>query len=125
MVDNSRPVVTGCLVKLLLVLLGAVMGTVLTAIAAVILFLPSRNTLHATPAAGDHPGVCVKEVDRLIGRTEYEVWLGRTDNRGHVVPVPAGWGSDPQADFAADSVRLRFSNGGEISVPKSDYQDTR
>jgi hypothetical protein len=41
------------------------------------------------------------------------------------VPVPAGWGSDPQADFTADGVRLRFSNGGEVSVPKSAYQDTR
>jgi hypothetical protein len=113
MMSESRPVVAGCLIKILLVLLGAIVGTVLTVVAAVVLFVPDRTTVHSKP------GVFVKKVERIVGSPSYEVWLGPDESRGHVVPIPSGWDTDPDVSTEPGGVRLRFDNGAEIFVPGS------
>jgi hypothetical protein len=121
MVSDSRPLVTGCLVKILVFMLGAILGTVLTVVTAVVLFIPGRTTVHSKPQSADGPGVFVKKVESIVGATSYEVWLGPDDSRGHVVPIPSGWGDDPAVEFASQGTKLRFANGGEIFVPESAY----
>jgi hypothetical protein len=113
--------VSGCLVKMLLVLFGVVVGTGLTAVTCVLLFLPDRTTVISVDPTATSPGVYVKEVDRVVGGTSYEIWLGPTPDRGHVVTVPAGWEHDPDRESTPDGMRLRFDNGGEIFVPKASY----
>lgn len=108
----------GCLLNVLLFVLGAVVGTGMTAVLAVLAFLPGRDTISAN--TGD-PGVWVKEVDTLLGAPEYEVWLGRSEDHGHVVEVPAGWGHEPEVVRTAEGVELRFPHGGRIFVPASTY----
>lgn len=113
--------VSGCLVKMLLFLLGAVMGTGLTAVAGVVLFLPDRATVVSVEPTSTAPGVYVKKVERLVGGTYYEIWLGPTPDRGHVVTVPSGWEHDPEREMTNEGMRLKFDNGGEIFVPKASY----
>ena len=113
--------VSGCLVKMLLFLLGAVMGTGLTAVAGVVLFLPDRATVVSVEPTSTAPGVYVKKVERLVGGTYYEIWLGPTPDRGHVVTVPSGWEHDPERETTETGLRLKFDNGGEIFVPKASY----
>ncbi|WNV91696.1 hypothetical protein [Umezawaea sp. Da 62-37] len=125
MVSDSRPLVTGCLVKILVFLLGAILGTGLTVVAGVVLFLPDRTTVHAKPQSTGGPGVFVKKVESLVGATSYEVWLGPDESRGHIVPIPHGWEDDPEAVFGDGGTRLRFDNGGEIFVPESAYEGGR
>lgn len=113
--------VSGCLVKMLLVLFGVVVGTVLTAVTGVLLFLPSKETVSSTPPTSDAPGVYVKKVERTVGGTSFELWLGPSEDRGHVVPIPGGWDNAPQHEFTQGGVRLKFRNGGEIFVPEASY----
>lgn len=113
--------VSGCLVKMLLFLLGAVMGTGLTAVAGVVLFLPDRAIVVSVEPTSTSPGVYVKKVERLVGGTYYEIWLGPTPDRGHVVTVPSGWEHDPERETTETGLRLKFDNGGEIFVPKASY----
>jgi hypothetical protein len=113
--------VSGCLVKILLFLLGAVMGTGLTAVAGVVMFLPDSTTVISVDPTSTSPGVYVKKVERLVGGTHYEIWLGPTPDRGYVVTVPGGWGHDPQREATDDGMRLKFDKGGEIFVPKASY----
>lgn len=119
MVSDSRPLVTGCLVKILVMMLGAILGTVLTAVAGVVLFIPDRTTVHSTPQSARGPGVFVKRVDSIVGAASYEVWIGPDESRGAVVPIPRGWDSDPDAVFENGGTRLRFDGGGEIFVPET------
>jgi hypothetical protein len=125
MVSDSRPLITGCLVKILVMMLGAILGTVLTVVAGVVLFIPDRTTVHSKPQSTQGPGVFVKEVDSIVGSTGYEVWIGPDDSRGAVVPIPRGWDSDPDAVFGDGGTRLRFTNGGEIFVPEAAYAGGR
>lgn len=125
MVSDSRPLVTGCLVKILVMMLGAILGTVLTAVAAVVLFIPDRTTVHSKPQSAQGPGVFVKKVDSIVGSASYEVWLGPDDSRGAVVPIPRGWDSDPEAVFGDGGTRLRFDGGAEIFVPEAAYAGGR
>lgn len=113
--------VSGCLVKMLLFLLGVVMGTGLTAVAGVVLFLPDRAVVVSVEPTSTAPGVYVKKVERLVGGTYYEIWLGPTPDRGHVVTVPSGWEHDPERETTETGMRLKFDNGGEIFVPKASY----
>ncbi|MFD9703085.1 hypothetical protein [Lentzea sp. NPDC059081] len=113
--------VSGCLVKILLFLLGAVMGTGLTAVAGVVMFVPDRTTVISVDPTSTSPGVYVKEVEQLVGSTYYEIWLGPTPDRGHVVTVPTGWDHDPERETTDAGLRLKFDNGGEIFVPKAAY----
>ncbi|HEX7307315.1 hypothetical protein [Lentzea sp.] len=113
--------VSGCLVKILLFVLGAVMGTALTAVAVVVMFVPDRTTVISVDPTSTSPGVYVKKVEQLVGSTYYEIWLGPTPDRGHVVTVPAGWEHDPERETTGDGLRLKFDNGGEIFVPKASY----
>jgi hypothetical protein len=113
--------VSGCLVKMLLFLLGVVMGTGLTAVAGVVLFAPDRTTVISVDPTSTAPGVYVKKVERLVGGTYYEIWLGPSPDRGHVVTVPNGWDHDPRREATNDGMRLKFGNGGEIFVPKASY----
>ncbi|MDX3658082.1 hypothetical protein PV646_12315 [Streptomyces sp. ID05-26A] len=113
--------VSGCMVKILLFLLGAVMGTGLTAVAGVVMFLPDTTTVSSVDPTTEAPGVYVKKVDRLVGGTHYEVWLGPSADRGFVVTVPGGWGHEPQRETSDAGVRLKFDKGGEIFVPKASY----
>ena len=75
--------VSGCLVKMLLFGLGVVMGTGLTAVTGVVLFLPDRTTVISVDPTSTAPGVYVKKVERLVGGTSYEIWLGPSADRGH------------------------------------------
>ena len=113
--------VSGCLVQSLLFLLGAVLGTGLTAVAGVVMFVPDRTTVISVDPTAESPGVYVKEVSRVVGGTYYEIWLGPTPDRGHVVTVPSGWDHDPRRESSSDGMRLKFGNGGEIFVPKASY----
>ncbi|HEX8865908.1 MAG TPA: hypothetical protein VF821_09655 [Lentzea sp.] len=113
--------VSGCLVKILLFLLGAVLGTGLTAVAGVVMFVPDRTTVISVDPTSTAPGVYVKKVERLVGGTYYEIWLGPSPDRGHVVTVPAGWEHDPDREISDGGLRLKFDNGGEIFVPKASY----
>jgi len=113
--------VSGCLVQTLLFLLGAVLGTGLTAVAGVVMFVPDRTTVISVDPTSSSPGVYVKKVEQLVGGTHYEIWLGPTPDRGHVVTVPAGWDHDPQRESSDTGMRLKFDNGGEIFVPKASY----
>ncbi|MCS7483383.1 hypothetical protein ACFFQW_37375 [Umezawaea endophytica] len=119
MVSDSRPLVTGCLVKILVMMLGAILGTVLTVVAGVVLFIPDRTTVRSTPQSPQGPGVFVKEVGSIVGSTSFEVWIGPDESRGTVVPIPRGWGGDPDAVFESGGTRLRFDNGAEIFVPST------
>jgi hypothetical protein len=125
MVSDSRPLVTGCLVKILVMMLGAILGTALTAVAAVVLFIPDRTTVHSKPQSAQGPGVFVKKVDSIVGSASYEVWIGPDDSRGAVVPIPRGWDSDPEAVFGDGGTRLRFAGGAEIFVPEATYAGGR
>ncbi|MFD5825302.1 hypothetical protein [Lentzea sp. NPDC060358] len=113
--------VSGCLVKILLFLLGAVMGTGLTAVAGVVMFVPDRTTVISVDPTSTSPGVYVKKVEQLVGGTHYEIWLGSAPDHGHVVTVPTGWEHDPERETTGDGLRLKFDNGGEIFVPKASY----
>lgn len=113
--------VSGCLVKVLLFLLGAVMGTGLTAVAGVVMFVPDSTTVSSAEPTSDAPGMYVKKVERVVGGDHYEVWLGPSPDRGYVVTVPGGWGHEPKRESGQDGVRLKFGNGGEIFVPKASY----
>ncbi|MEU5693529.1 hypothetical protein [Actinosynnema sp. NPDC020468] len=115
--DTSKK---GCLVNVLLFGLGAVLGTGLTAVAAVVLFLPTTRTVDARPPTADLPGAYVKQ-----DGSDYEVWLGPSEDHGHVVPIPAGWGHDPRLTRADGGVELEFGNGGRIFVPESAYAGGR
>jgi len=125
MVSDSRPLVTGCLVKILVMMLGAILGTVLTVVAGVVLFIPDRTTVHSKPQSAQGPGVFVKEVDSFVGSPSYEVWIGPDESRGFVVPIPRGWDNDPDAVFGDGGTRLRFDNGAEVFVPESSYSGSR
>lgn len=114
-VDTTRK---GCLVNVLLFVVGSIVGTGLTATAAVLLFLPGTTTTSTDEGT---PNVYVKERSSLVGGTDREVWLGRTADHGHVVPVPSGWDGTPQVERRADGVELRFDNGARIFVPASTY----
>jgi hypothetical protein len=107
-VDTTRK---GCLINVLLFGFGAVLGTGLTAVAAVILFLPSSTTIFTNEGS---PNVYVKERTRLLGGTDHEVWLGRTEDYGHVVPVPDAWGTEPEVIRTPEGVELRFSGRGGV-----------
>ncbi|SDL11858.1 hypothetical protein SAMN04488074_10954 [Lentzea albidocapillata subsp. violacea] len=113
--------VSGCLVKVLLFLLGAVMGTGLTAVAGVVMFVPDSTTMTSVEPTSTAPGMYVKKIERVVGGTHYEIWLGPSADRGYVVTVPGGWGHEPKREPAEDGVRLKFANGGEIFVPKASY----
>ncbi|SDH24201.1 hypothetical protein SAMN05216553_118102 [Lentzea fradiae] len=113
--------VSGCLVKILLFLLGAVLGTGLTAVTGVLLFLPDSTVVVSVEPTSTSPGVYVKKVEQFVGGTHYEIWLGPTPDRGHVVRVPAGWDHDPERETTDGGLRLRFDNGGEIFVPEASY----
>jgi hypothetical protein len=113
--------VSGCLVKMLLFLLGVVMGTGLTAVAGVLMFVPDRTTVISVDPTSTAPGVYVKKVERLVGGTHYEIWLGPSPDRGHVVTVPGGWDHDPERETTEGGMRLKFDNGGEIFVPEASY----
>ncbi|WP_033433468.1 hypothetical protein [Saccharothrix syringae] len=104
--DTTRK---GCLLNVLLFGFGAILGTGLTAVAAVLLFLPSSTTVDTNEGS---PNVYVKERTRLIGGTEHEVWLGQTEDYGHVVPIPDGWGTAPEVVRTEEGVELRFGGGG-------------
>ncbi|MBY8847466.1 hypothetical protein [Saccharothrix longispora] len=108
----------GCVLNVLLFGFGAVIGTGLTAVAAVVLFLPAVDTVSTDEGT---PNVYVKERSRLVGGTEHEVWLGRGEDHGHVVEVPGGWGADPEVVRQEGGVELRFDGGGRIFVPEADY----
>jgi hypothetical protein len=113
--------VSGCLVKILLFLLGAILGTGMTAVAGVVMFVPDRTTVISVDPTSTAPGVYVKKVERLVGGTYYEIWLGPSADRGHVVTVPNGWEHDPERETTSTGMRLKFDNGGEIFVPKASY----
>lgn len=113
--------VSGCLVKILLFLLGVVMGTGLTAVAGVVMFVPDRTIVVSVDPTSTAPGVYVKKVEPLVGSTYYEIWLGPTPDRGHKVTVPSGWEHDPERETTNDGMRLKFDNGGEIFVPEASY----
>ena len=113
--DTTRK---GCLLNVLLFVVGAIVGTGLTATAAVLLFLPG-TTLTSTNEGT--PNVYVKERSSLIGGTDHEVWLGQTPDYGHVVRIPQGWDDTPEVDRQAGGVELRFDHGGRIFVPESTY----
>ncbi|GHH49689.1 hypothetical protein [Lentzea cavernae] len=113
--------VSGCLVKVLLFVLGAVMGTGLTAVAGVVMFVPDSTTVSSVEPTAESPGVYVKKVERVVGGSHYEIWLGPSPDRGHVVTVPTGWSHEPQRESSSDGLRLKFDNGGEIFVPKASY----
>ena len=73
--------VSGCLVKMLLFGLGVVMGTGLTAVTGVVLFLPDRTTVISVDPTSTAPGVYVKKVERLVG-TEEKVVEGTAPGQG-------------------------------------------
>ncbi|MBP2475285.1 hypothetical protein JOF53_004157 [Crossiella equi] len=135
-----RSRVVGCVAKLGLALLGAVFGTVLTALVALALFLPVRQTVAtqvpptAVAEAGGYAGyaLAVKRVGTFVARGgDYEVWLGRRQGedvpRGHVVPVPRGWQAQKSvtARWGAERVVLEFAGGGRVEVPVQLIRDTR
>ncbi|GAA1265052.1 hypothetical protein [Saccharothrix xinjiangensis] len=103
--DTTRK---GCLLNVLLFGFGAVLGTGLTAVAGVVLFLPSSTTISTNEGS---PNVYVKERSRLLGGTDHEVWLGRTEDYGHVVPIPDAWGTAPEVVRTPEGVELRFGSG--------------
>ncbi|WP_158848087.1 hypothetical protein [Saccharothrix deserti] len=108
----------GCLVNITLFVVGAIVGTGLTATAAVLLFLPSTTTTSTNEGT---PNVYVKERSSLMGGTDHEVWLGRTPDYGHRILIPSGWDNTPEVERQANGVELRFDNGGRIFVPESSY----
>ncbi|WP_433267453.1 hypothetical protein ACQPZF_01520 [Actinosynnema sp. CS-041913] len=108
----------GCLVKVLLFVLGAIVGIGMTTIFATIIFLPTNETISADPGT---PGVWVKKSESLIGAPDYQVWLGRTEDYGHVVEIPPGWDHTPEVVRRPDGVELGFDNGGRIFVPAAAY----
>ncbi|WP_447005228.1 hypothetical protein ACRAKI_01370 [Saccharothrix isguenensis] len=109
---------TGCLVNVLLFVVGGIVGTVLTATAALALFWPTYTTTSTDEGT---PNVYVKKRSSLLGSVEHEVWLGRTPDYGHDVPIPGGWDTTPEVDRQPGGVELRFDNGGRIFVPESTY----
>ncbi|NUT54175.1 MAG: hypothetical protein HOV94_43825 [Saccharothrix sp.] len=112
----------GCLLNVLLFVVGAIVGTGLTATAAVLLFLPSTTTTSTNEGT---PNVYVKERSSLVGGTEHEVWLGRSPDYGHVVRIPSGWDDTPEVERRPDGVELVFDDGGRIFVPESAYSGGR
>lgn len=108
----------GCLVNVLLFVVGAIVGTGLTATTAVLLFLPTTTTTSTNEGA---PSVYTKQKTSLVGGTDHEIWLGGSPDYGHVVRIPSGWDTTPEIDRQADGVELRFDNGGRIFVPESSY----
>ncbi|MCP3799852.1 hypothetical protein NLX83_11360 [Allokutzneria sp. A3M-2-11 16] len=135
----GRPAAFGCLANVVSVILGALVGTVMTVVAGLLLFLPTTSTVavHAAPAeiasAGGYPGyaAAVKRTSRFFGGDSDAVWLGHANagdvTRGHVVEVSPGWGptTDLRVEWLADKAVLRFSRGAEVSVPVSVFRDTR
>ncbi|MFD0199719.1 MULTISPECIES: hypothetical protein [Saccharothrix] len=113
-----RPARKGCLLNVVLFVVGAIVGTGLTATAAVLLFLPSV-TLTSTNEGT--PNVYTKQRSSLLGGTDHEVWLGESPDHGHVVEIPSGWDDTPEVDRRPDGVELRFDHGGRIFVPESSY----
>ena len=105
-------------------------GFVVTTVAAVGLFMDRTHTVRTYPESP--PGIyaaSVKEVRSPMDSGHHEVWLGRLSggdvNRGHVVPIPLGWGTEPRIEWNPDTVVLRFEPGGEIRVPMTMVYDIR
>lgn len=126
-VDTSRK---GCLLNVLLAGFGTILGIGLTTVAAVILFLPSVTTIATNEGS---PNVYFKERSPLLGGTDHEIWLGQSEDYGHVVPVPDNWDTTPEVIRTEEGVELRFGgdgngsgiDGGRIFVPKEAYTGGR
>ncbi|MBB5959010.1 hypothetical protein FHS29_005619 [Saccharothrix tamanrassetensis] len=108
----------GCLVNVLLFALGAIIGIGMTTVSGLIIFLSTTETISSDEGT---PGVWVKKSESVLGPPEYEVWLGRSEDHGHVVEIPGGWDDSPEVVRQPDGVELRFDNGGRIFVPASAY----
>ncbi|GAA3995109.1 hypothetical protein GCM10022247_13610 [Allokutzneria multivorans] len=135
----ARPAAFGCLANIVSVVLGALVGTVMTVVAGLLLFLPTTSTVSVNDApaevasAGDYTGyaAATKRTSRVFGGDSDAVWLGRNSGgdvtRGHVVEVSAGWGptAEMRVEWLADAAVLRFPRGVEIRVPVSVFKDTR
>ncbi|MEV5650185.1 hypothetical protein AB0L57_18215 [Nocardia sp. NPDC052254] len=109
---------------------GLIVGVMVTTVAAVVLFMDRTHTVHTYPGpAHDIYAASVKEVRSPMNSGHHEVWLGRLDGgdvgRGHVVPIPLGWGVEPRIDWEPDVVVLHFEPGGEIRVPMTMVVDHR
>lgn len=116
--------------RLLLGLIAGLLGGVLvTTVAAIGLFMHRNETVRADPAPDGTHAASVVRVHSPMDIDRYEVWLGRFSGgavpRGHVVPIPLGWGTDPRVDWTPDTVVLRFEPGGEIRVPMTMVLDSR
>ncbi|MFB9906262.1 hypothetical protein [Allokutzneria oryzae] len=135
----ARPAAFGCLANVVSVILGALIGTVMTVVAGVLLFLPSTSTVavHDAPAEVAAPNgydgyaAAVKRTSRVFGGDSVAVWLGRRSGgdvtRGHVVEVSPGWGPESglRVEWLADAAVLRFTAGVEVRVPVRVFRDTR
>ncbi|MFE3029626.1 hypothetical protein [Nocardia tengchongensis] len=116
--------------RLLLGLIAGLLGGVLvTSVAAIGLFMHRIETVRADPAPDGTYAAAVVRVHSPMDVDSYEVWLGRLSGgevpRGHVVPIPLGWGTEPRAEWTPDTVVLHFEPGGEIRVPMTMVLDTR
>ncbi|MFE3752812.1 hypothetical protein ACFXO9_00745 [Nocardia tengchongensis] len=116
--------------RLLLGLIAGLLGGVLvTSVAAIGLFMHRIETVRADPAPDGTYAAAVVRVHSPMDIDSYEVWLGRLSGgevpRGHVVPIPLGWGTEPRVDWTPDTVVLHFEPGGEIRVPMTMVLDTR
>ncbi|MFE3794493.1 hypothetical protein KHQ06_30180 [Nocardia tengchongensis] len=116
--------------RLLLGLIAGLLGGVLvTSVAAIGLFRHRIETVRADPAPDGTNAAAVVRVHSPMDIDTYEVWLGRFSGgevpRGHVVPIPLGWGTEPRVDWTPDTVVLHFEPGGEIRVPMTMVLDTR
>jgi hypothetical protein len=122
MSDASRTSNSGCLLKILLFVVGGFAATVLTVVAVVVLWWPFSHVVHATPPGEEGYGVWVKETSRLVDSVPtHEVWIGRSEDHGFVVEIPGGWGTEPRPEFVGGGLRLYFDRGAEVFVPESSY----
>lgn len=120
--DTTR---NGCLFGIGGLVLGVVAGVLLTAVTALVLFLPLGTTISSRPPDGAVPGVFVKRYSSLVGGERHEVWLGQVEDLGHAVEIPAGWGTDFETRPQDGGLELAFASGGRILVPERFYTGGR
>ncbi|MBP2340302.1 hypothetical protein [Saccharothrix coeruleofusca] len=97
----------------------------LTTAATLVLFLPTTTTISSRQPEGEVPGVFVKRHGSPMGGRDYEVWLGQTEDRGHVVRIPSGWGTDFEVRPVEGGLELAFASGGRVFVPERFYTGNR
>ncbi|AOS61093.1 hypothetical protein [Actinoalloteichus hymeniacidonis] len=123
----AAPGVRGCLGRIALIVVGSLIGTVLTVVLGLAILLPWRSENTEVPVTGEitvpldrAPTVELRIRSSLVS-TINTVWIGdRIDDDafyGVAVPVPGNAVAGLRAEWVESGLRLHTDEGFEVLVP--------